>query len=236
MRHQKQRHKIGRAKGHRTRTLQALSSALIEHKRITTTEAKAKALRPFIEPLITRAKEDTQHNRRQVFRKLQNKHAVSELFEDVAVEVGDRPGGYTRVIKLGRRSGDGAEMAMIELVDYNDVQPETGSGGGRSRTRRGGGKGRRRSRSKSEAPSAGEQATPETSTTTTTSQRDDVEGAEEDIVEEPVAEEQKTPVPERTEPGAEEEQVARAEEITEERTSEEASEEQEDGEDDEEKS
>lgn len=234
MRHQKKRHKLGRAKGHRTRTLQALSSALIEHKRITTTEAKAKALRPFIEPLITRAKEDTQHNRRQVFRKLQDKHAVSELFEEVAVEVGNRPGGYTRVIKLGRRSGDGAEMAMIEFVDYNDVQPETGSGGGRSRTRRGGGKGRRRSRSKSEAPSAGEQATPETSTTTTTSQRDDVEGAEEDTVEEPVAEEQKTSVPERTEPGAEEEQVARAEEVIEERTSEEEGEE--DATNDEEKS
>ncbi|PSQ88984.1 MAG: 50S ribosomal protein L17 [Bacteroidetes bacterium QS_8_64_10] len=141
MRHRKKGKKLGRAKGHRKRTLQALSHALIEHKRITTTTAKAKALRPFVEPLITRAKEDTDHNRRQVFRHLQNKHAVKELFGDVAAQVGDRPGGYTRIVKLGQRSGDGAEMAVVELVDYNDVKPDTGSG--RTRTRRGSGKGRR---------------------------------------------------------------------------------------------
>jgi large subunit ribosomal protein L17 len=117
---------------------------LIEHKRIQTTLPKAKALRPFVEPLITRAKEDTMHNRKQVFRYLQDKEAIKELFGDVAAQVGDRPGGYTRIIKLGQRAGDGAEMAMIELVDYNDVPPaSTGSSG--SRTRRGGGKGRRKS-------------------------------------------------------------------------------------------
>ncbi|MEX0599692.1 MAG: 50S ribosomal protein L17, partial [Rhodothermales bacterium] len=143
MRHSKKRHKLGRSAPHRKATLAALGSALIAHKRITTTVAKAKALRPYIEPLITRAKEDTQHNRRQVFRRLQNKDAVSTLFTDVSEQVGDRPGGYTRVIKLGRRSGDGAALAMIELVDFNDVQPETESSSG-GRTRRGSGKGRRR--------------------------------------------------------------------------------------------
>jgi large subunit ribosomal protein L17 len=143
MRHRKKGKKLGRTNTHRKRTLQALSNALIENKRITTTLAKAKALRPFVEPLITRAKEDTEHNRRQVFRHLQNKQAVRELFDEVSSRVGDRPGGYTRIIRAGRRSGDGAELALIELVDYNDVPPEDGSGG-RSRTRRGSGKGRRK--------------------------------------------------------------------------------------------
>ena len=143
MRHRKKGKKLGRTSPHRKRTLQALSNALIENKQITTTVAKAKAVRPFVEPLITRAKEDTEHNRRQVFRHLQNKEIISELFTEVADRVGDRPGGYTRIIKLGQRSGDGAELAMIELVDYNDVQP-SGTGSGRSGgTRRGSGKGRR---------------------------------------------------------------------------------------------
>ena len=149
MRHQKRGRKLGRTQAHRKRTLAALSNALIEHKRITTTTAKAKALRPFIEPLITRAKDDTHHNRQQVFRHLQDKHAVRELFEEVGQQAAGRPGGYTRIVKLGQRSGDGAEVAMIELVDYNDVRPE-GSAGGSSRTRRGGGRGRRRSSKKQE--------------------------------------------------------------------------------------
>ena len=113
MRHQRKRHRIGRTHAHRKATLAALSTALIKHKRITTTLAKAKALRSFVEPLINRAKEDSTHNRRQVFRHLQDKHAVTELFGDVAAQVGDRPGGYTRVVKLGFRAGDAAEMAMI---------------------------------------------------------------------------------------------------------------------------
>lgn len=156
MRHQKKGHKLGRTKAHRKATLANLGSALIEHKRITTTLPKAKALRPFIEPLITRSKDDTTHNRRQVFRHLRDKDAVDELFYEVAEEVGDRPGGYTRIIKLGRRQGDGAEMAMVELVDYNDVRPETG-GGRRKRTRRGGGKGRRRRSKAKEQPEAQQQ-------------------------------------------------------------------------------
>lgn len=143
MRHRKKGKKIGRTSAHRRRTLQALSTALIENKRITTTVAKAKALRPFVEPLITRAKEDTQHNRRQVFRYLQNKEAIQELFGEVSERVGDRPGGYTRIVRVGQRSGDGAELAMVELVDYNDVQPADSSSGSSGRTRRGGGKGRR---------------------------------------------------------------------------------------------
>jgi len=145
MRHRKKGKKIGRTSSHRKRTLQSLSNALIENKRITTTVAKAKALRPFVEPLITRAKEDTQHNRRQVFRHLQSNDAIEELFDEVSERVGDRPGGYTRIIKLGQRSGDGAELAMIELVDYNDVQPADAGQGGSGGTRRGSGKGRRSS-------------------------------------------------------------------------------------------
>jgi len=156
MRHRKKGKKLGRTSAHRRRTLQALSNALIENKRITTTVAKAKALRPFVEPLITRAKEDTEHNRRQVFRYLQNKEAIKELFGEVRERVGDRPGGYTRIIQLGRRSGDGAELAMVELVDYNDVKP-SGSSNSRSRTRRGSGKGRRKeSDAAADAPEAAE--------------------------------------------------------------------------------
>ena len=155
MRHGKKGFKLGRTHSHRKATMAALSNALIAHKRITTTVTKAKALRTYVEPLISRAKEDTTHNRRQVFRYLQDKNSVKELFGDIADQVGDRPGGYTRVIKLGQRAGDGAEMAMIELVDYNDVKPEGSSSGGSSRrTRRGGGKGRRRRKKSSQEQGA----------------------------------------------------------------------------------
>ncbi len=136
MRHQKKGFKLNRTKSHRKATLAAMSSSLIKHKRITTTTTKARALRVFVEPLITRAKTDTTHNRREVFKLLQDKHAIKELFGEVAEKVGDRPGGYTRVIKLGQRSGDSAPMAMIELVDYNDVRPE-GSSSTKKKTRRG---------------------------------------------------------------------------------------------------
>ncbi|WP_263820301.1 50S ribosomal protein L17 [Salinibacter sp.] len=151
MRHRKKGKKIGRTASHRKRTLQSLSNALIENKSITTTVAKAKALRPFVEPLITRAKEDTQHNRREVFRHLQSNDAIDELFGEVSDRVGDRPGGYTRIIKLGQRSGDGAELALIELVDYNDVPPTDTGQGGSGGTRRGSGKGRRTSTEEEQA-------------------------------------------------------------------------------------
>jgi len=98
-----------------------MACSLIEHKRINTTVAKAKALKQFVEPMITKSKEDTTHNRRIVMARLRQKEAVTELFRDVAVKVGDRPGGYTRIIKLGNRLGDNADMAMIELVDYNEL-------------------------------------------------------------------------------------------------------------------
>ena len=121
MRHNKKFNHLGRTADHRAALLSNLAVALIlnQHKRITTTLAKAKALKKYVEPLITRSKNDTTNSRRVVFRYLQNKEAVTELFKEVATKVGDRPGGYTRIIKLGNRLGDNAEMAMIEFVDYN---------------------------------------------------------------------------------------------------------------------
>ncbi|WP_031426223.1 50S ribosomal protein L17 [Flavimarina sp. Hel_I_48] len=121
MRHRKKFNHLGRKTAHRKSMLANMACSLIEHKRINTTIAKAKALRVFVEPVITKSKEDTTHNRRLVMSKLRQKEAVTELFRDVAVKVGDRPGGYTRIIKLGSRLGDNADMAMIELVDYNEV-------------------------------------------------------------------------------------------------------------------
>ena len=136
MRHLVKGRKLGRTPSHRKATLSALSVALLKEHRIVTTEAKAKELRPFVEPLITKAKEDTTHNRRQVFAKLKNKKVVSHLFDEIAQKAMDRPGGYTRVIKIGNRSGDGAKMAVIELVDYNDIKPEDSQK--KKRTRRSG--------------------------------------------------------------------------------------------------
>lgn len=137
MRHLVRGKKLGRNTSHRVATMKALSCSLIKNKTIQTTVAKAKELRKYIEPVITRAKEDTTHNRRQVFSSLQDKHAVSILFDEIAPEVGDRPGGYTRVLKLGFRLGDSAEMALIELVDFSDYQPEKKSAK-KKRTRRAG--------------------------------------------------------------------------------------------------
>lgn len=136
MRHLKKRHKIARGHSHRKATLAAMASALIEHKKITTTVAKAKALRVFIEPILNRAKDDTMHNRRQAFRRLRDKRAVTEAFDEIGPMLGDRSGGYTRIIKLGQRAGDAAEMAIIELVDYNDVKPDSASGSRRTRRTR----------------------------------------------------------------------------------------------------
>jgi len=119
MRHGKKFPHLGRKKGHRNYMLANMACSLIEHKSINTTLTKAKALKMYIEPIITKSKNDSTHNRRIAFRYLRNKYAVTELFRDISVKVGDRPGGYTRVIKLGNRLGDNAEMALIELVDYN---------------------------------------------------------------------------------------------------------------------
>ena len=121
MRHGKKFNHLGRKTAHRRSMLANMACSLIEHKRINTTVAKAKALKQFVEPLVTKSKEDTTHNRRIIMSRLRQKDAVTELFREVAVKVGDRPGGYTRIIKLGNRLGDNADMAMIELVDYNEI-------------------------------------------------------------------------------------------------------------------
>lgn len=145
MRHGKKVIHLGRKTAHRKSMLANMSCSLIEHKRINTTVTKAKALKQFIEPIITKSKSDTTHNRRLAFSSLRDKTAVSELFREVASKVGDRPGGYTRIIKLGNRLGDNADMAMIELVDFNEVYKTEGKAKKKSR-RRGG-------KSKSTAPS-----------------------------------------------------------------------------------
>lgn len=121
MRHGKKIAHLGRKTPHRKYMLANMACSLIEHKSINTTVAKAKALKKYIEPLITKSKSDSTHNRRIVFSYLKNKYAVTELFRDISVKIGDRPGGYTRIIKLGNRLGDNASMAMIELVDYNTI-------------------------------------------------------------------------------------------------------------------
>lgn len=136
MRHGKKFNHLGRKTAHRKAMFANMACSLIEHKRINTTVAKAKALRVFVEPLITKSKEDTTHNRRIVFRYLRNKYAVTELFKEISVKVADRPGGYLRIIKLGNRQGDNAPMAMIELVDYNEIYNPKGKKAKKS-TRRG---------------------------------------------------------------------------------------------------
>ena len=121
MRHNKAINHLGRKSGHRKALLANMATSLILHKRIETTVAKAKALKMYVEPLITKSKEDTTHSRRVVFSYLKNKEAVTELFRTVAPKIADRPGGYTRVLKTGFRQGDGADMALIELVDFNEA-------------------------------------------------------------------------------------------------------------------
>ncbi len=139
MRHGKKINHLSRTAEHRKAMLVNMASSLIEHKRIYTTVAKAKALKKYIEPIITKSKTDTTHSRRVVFAQLKNKEAVTELFRDVAVKVANRPGGYTRIIRTGNRLGDNAEMCLIELVDYNELytnEKETK----KKRSRRGGSK------------------------------------------------------------------------------------------------
>lgn len=121
MRHGKKVNHLGRQKPHREAMMSNMATSLILHKRINTTVSKAKALRVFVEPLITKSKDDTTHSRRVVFSYLRDKEAVAELFRDIAPKIADRPGGYTRIIKTGQRLGDRAEMCMMELVDFNDL-------------------------------------------------------------------------------------------------------------------
>jgi large subunit ribosomal protein L17 len=173
MRHQKKGFKLGRTASHRKATLSSMTTSLVRHKRITTTLTKAKALRQYAEPVINRAKSDSMHNRREVFRHLQDKHAVTELFTEIADKIKDRPGGYLRIVKLGQRAGDSAEMAIVEFVDYNDVKPFGSSSGSGKKTRRAG---RRRGGSGAAAAAAEEPAA-------------EVAAAEEAVAEEAVAEE-----------------------------------------------
>jgi len=140
MRHGKKFNKLGRKKGHRKALLRNLSIALITHKRIKTTLPKAKALRRHLEPIITKAKDNTTHSRRVVFSYIQDNDTMKELFGPIAAKIGDRPGGYLRIIRMGFRLGDAAEMAMIEFVDFNEILLEAKASKGdakRKRTRRG---------------------------------------------------------------------------------------------------
>ena len=141
MRHGKKVNHLGRTNSHRKAMLANMATSLILHKRITTTLAKAKALRVYAEPLLTKSKDDTTHSRRTVFSYLQDKDAVSILFRDIAAKIADRPGGYTRIVKLENRLGDNAEMAIIELVDYNTVYTKGDVAVAKKSTRRRGGKG-----------------------------------------------------------------------------------------------
>ena len=127
---------LGRTASHRNAMLANMACSLIKHKRITTTVAKAKALKKFVEPLITKAKDDTTNSRRVVFSNLQDKYAVTELFKEISVKIADRPGGYTRIIKTGNRLGDNAEMCFIELVDYNENMAKEKAAKKAPRTRR----------------------------------------------------------------------------------------------------
>ena len=142
MRHGKKFNHLGRKSAHRKALMRNMSIALVEHKRINTTLAKAKALRTYLEPLVTKAKKNTTHSRRVVFGYLQNKEAVNELFGNINTKVADRPGGYLRVIKTGFRKSDGAELGMIEFVDFNETylnpsKSKSAAGSGKKRTRRG---------------------------------------------------------------------------------------------------
>ena len=159
MRHGKKFNHLSRKVGHRKALLRNLSISLIEHKRLSTTLAKAKALRVFVEPIITTAKSPSQHAHREAFRKLQNKKAVTELFTVVAPKVGDRPGGYVRVIRTGTRLGDNAETALIELVDFNETYNASEKSTGKTRRRR-----RRRGGSSSGNASAANTASDATAT------------------------------------------------------------------------
>ncbi|MBO5470905.1 MAG: 50S ribosomal protein L17 [Bacteroidales bacterium] len=136
MRHNKAINHLGRKSGHRKALLANMATSLILHKRINTTVAKAKALQGYVEPLITKSKEDSTHSRRVVFSYLKNKEAVTELFRTVAPKIAERPGGYTRVLKTGFRQGDGADMALIELVDFNEAALASAPKAAKKTTRR----------------------------------------------------------------------------------------------------
>lgn len=187
MRHGKKFNHLSRQTGHRKAMLANMACSLIEHKRINTTVAKAKALKVFVEPLITKSKDDTTHNRRIVFAYLRNKYAVTDLFRDVAAKVGDRPGGYTRIIKLGNRLGDNADMAMIELVDFNELYNGGKKEEKKGRSRRGG---KAKATATAAAPAAKTEAAPAAEVEEPT-----VEAPEAQVEEAPIAEAPATEAP-----------------------------------------
>ncbi|PWG80020.1 50S ribosomal protein L17 [Pararcticibacter amylolyticus] len=180
MRHGKKINHLGRTDSHRKAMMANMASSLIKHKRITTTLAKAKALRTYVEPLITKAKNDTTHSRRTVFSYLQDKEIITELFRDIAAKVANRPGGYTRIIKLVNRAGDNAEMALIELVDYNTTykadapaQPEK-----KATRRRGSGKAKKADAAPAEEAVTSETAVAEEATETAAPETEEKEKGE----------------------------------------------------------
>ena len=186
MRHNKKFNHLGRKAPHRAAMLSNMATSLIMHKRITTTLQKAKALRVYVEPLITKAKDDTTASRRVVFSYLQNKYAISELFGEVASKVADRQGGYTRIIKLGKRSSDDADMAFIELVDFDEAMAKTAKK--TTRTRRS-----RKSAPKAEATPVAEETVPVEETPVEEEPTQEVPVAEEVAPEAPVQEAEATP-------------------------------------------
>ncbi len=188
MRHGKKFNHLGRTASHRKAMLSNMATSLIKHKRITTTLAKAKALRKYVEPLITKSKSDTTHSRRTVFSYLQDKEAVTILFREVSEKVANRPGGYTRIIKLENRLGDNAEMAFIELVDYNEVYVKGGAVAEKKTTRR---------RGKKKAGGAQAETTAEVAADKTT--EEEVVAVAEEAVEAEVPATQEEPVAEATE-------------------------------------
>lgn len=219
MRHGKKFNHLGRTAAHRKAMLSNMACSLIEHKRINTTVAKAKELRKFVEPLVTRSKVDSTHNRRIVFSYLKNKHAVSELFREVVAKVGERPGGYTRIIKTGNRLGDNAEMCMIELVDFNELYTNEKAKTKKSRrSRRAGGS------KKAEAPVTAKAEVKESVAEETVAPQE--ETATEEVKAEEAPVEEKASAPEK-----EEAAEAKAEETTTEAMEEAASEEKEEKED-----
>lgn len=168
MRHNKKFNHLGRTSSHRKAMLSNMAASLILHKRINTTVAKAKALRIYVEPLITKSKDDTTHSRRTVFSYLKDKYAVTELFRNVAPKIMDRPGGYTRILKTGSRLGDNADMCFIELVDFNSTYVKEEKKPAVKKTRRAGGaKAKKEAEVVAEEPKAAETNAPETNADTT---------------------------------------------------------------------
>lgn len=185
MRHRLKGSKLGRTASHRKATLRSLSIALLTHHRIVTTLTKAKELRRHVEPVINRGKEDTMHNRRQAFSFLQDNATVSKLFDEIGPKVVDRPGGFTRIVKLGNRRGDSAEMAVIELVDYNDSGSEN-TGSKKKRTRRSGKVSKTTAAKVNEKPVASSDDNPEVTVET---EVDNVVGTQEKVINDPIADE-----------------------------------------------